>query len=127
MTVAPIYLVTTSCALVAVVVIAIFFTNPYLLGLSSNTQTVESFQVIATNVDLYGHTASIPSCAMRVPCVTYTNIPTVAELLRYNGTYYYESKYNLSTQGSTATYTIWYNNSTYFCISPKVSWAMTCP
>jgi hypothetical protein len=75
----------------------------------------------------------MPCGALEFPCVTYSNQTLTATLIRYNGTYYHISYYGTfdklqSTETlsggvlSNTRYTIWYDNSTVYCVSPKVEW-----
>jgi len=70
--------------------------------------------------------------ALRVPCLNYTNSSTwYASLLEYNGKDFYASNETVAALNSTAstTYTVWFDNSTAYCVSPylSVSELPTCP
>ncbi|MDA4112339.1 MAG: hypothetical protein OK439_07345 [Thaumarchaeota archaeon] len=79
--------------------------------------------VVIRNTTVYGQASGIPCGAMHFPCITSPNQSTPAQLLLFQGKYYYDS--NLTW--NHVVYTIWYDNSTYYCISPKLEWANTCP
>jgi len=92
-----------------------------------------SWEVVKPNVTVHGYAAGIPCGALMLPCVSYPNQSIRATLIKYNGNYYYVSYFGV-TQGSfdpaqrvTTWYTIWYTNSTEYCVSPKVQWDIACP
>jgi hypothetical protein len=112
----------------------------YLAGASNQQPTTTTitttgtlpFQIVNPNVTVRGQAAGLPCAALRLPCPYPVNQSIDAVLIRYNGTYYYLSYYGLTnatnpTQRVTTWYTIWYDNSTAFCVSPKVEWSITCP
>ena len=79
---------------------------------------------IMGNVTVVGRAAGIPCGALRLPCPLYTNESTISALLiRYDGIYYYVSYIRVNN----IQYMIWYDNSTYYCVTPRVSWANACP
>ena len=83
-----------------------------------------SVSIIEANVTVIGQAAGIPCGALRLPCPLYTSESTIsAILIRYDGTYYYVSY----IKDNGIQYMIWYNNSTYYCVTPSVEWANTCP
>jgi len=97
-----------------------FVVNP------AGTPTVVSKDavVIGTAVGLY--------CGvLRLPCPNYTSTSrSNATLLEYNGEFYYASNYSIQQEGQTAIhYTIWFDNSTAYCVSPSVQTSSlpTCP
>ena len=112
----------------------------YLIGTSnqrtSTTTTTATgimpYQVINPNVTVRGQAAGLPCSALRLPCASSTNESISAILIRYNGAYYYLSHFGVTNATNpahpiTTWYTIWYDNSTAFCVSPKVEWSITCP
>jgi len=85
-----------------------------------------SVQIIKANVTVTGQAAAIPCSALQLPCPLALNpneSTTSAILIRYDGTYYYVS----TIEANGVRYTIWYDNSTYYCITPAVKWANACP
>jgi len=104
--------------------------------LTSSVTTVTGkmpYQVVNPNVMVRGQAAGTPCGALEFPCVTYLNQSITAMLIKYNGTYYYLSFYGSfdklhtteTLSGGVLTntwYTIWYDNSTVYCVSPKVQW-----
>jgi hypothetical protein len=54
------------------------------------------------------------------------NQSSTAILILYGGNYYYVSNYTFTGQYNIV-YTVWYTNSTEYCISPEVSWDPVCP
>ena len=70
--------------------------------------------------------------ALRIPCIHYTNSTTwSASLLEYNGKYFYSTTETVALNDSniSTTYTVWFDNSTAYCVSPHlaVSELPTCP
>ena len=70
--------------------------------------------------------------ALRIPCLHYTNSSTWnASLLKYNGKYFYATTETVALTNSSiaTTYTVWFDNSTAYCVSPylSVSELPTCP
>ena len=96
------------------------------------------YQVINPNVTVRGQAAGTPCGALEFPCVTYPNQNITAVLIRYNGSDYYlsyDGAFNKLTTTQTLSggvltntwYTIWYDNSTVYCVSPKIQWWNACP
>lgn len=96
---------------------------------SSTLQSSTSeWQVVSNNVTIYGLVAGTPCGALRLPCVTWPNQSLSVQLIRYEGDYYYVSNYSVGNNvDGYKKYTIWFTNSTVYCISPKVEWAIACP
>jgi hypothetical protein len=70
--------------------------------------------------------------ALRIPCLHYTNSTTWnASLLEYNGKYFYAATETVALNDSNiaTTYTVWFDNSTAYCVSPylSVSELPSCP
>jgi hypothetical protein len=70
--------------------------------------------------------------ALRIPCLDYTNSTTWnASLLQYNGKDFYATAETVGLLNSSisTTYTVWFDNSTAYCVSPylSVSELPTCP
>jgi hypothetical protein len=70
--------------------------------------------------------------ALRIPCLHYTNSTTWnASLLEYNGKDFYATTETvvLTNSSISTTYTVWFDNSTEYCVSPflSVSELPTCP
>jgi hypothetical protein len=70
--------------------------------------------------------------ALRIPCLHYTNSTTWnASLLEYNGKDFYAATETVGLLNSSisTTYTVWFDNSTAYCVSPylSVSELPTCP
>jgi hypothetical protein len=114
---------------------------------SSATQSKNSFQVVRTNVVVQGMPAYLGFCiAFLVFCGTapIQNYSLTVNLIKYNGTYYYEhtmtgtevpgnsavgSGINASNiAGSqTTAYTTWFTNTTVYCVTPEMNTVPTCP
>jgi hypothetical protein len=83
-----------------------------------------SVSIVNANVAVVGQAAGIPCGALRLPCPLYTNQSTIsAILIKYNGSYYYVSYIEVND----IRYMVWYDNSTYYCVTPRVEWANSCP
>jgi hypothetical protein len=98
------------------------------IGFSSFSMSTLPWQVIDKNVTIYGDLTGIPCGALMLSCVTYPNQSLIVQLIKYKSNYYYVSNYTIvsSISGHT-TYSIWFTNSTDYCISPKVAWERACP
>jgi len=82
--------------------------------------------LINPDATVRGGAASIPGCAVHGGCTSSANQSSTAILILYGGSYYYVSNYTFTGQYNIV-YTIWYTNSTEYCISPEVSWDPVCP
>jgi len=131
---------TEAIAILLVIAIVAGAGAGYFVGASNQGPTTTTttttgtlpYQIINPNVTVRGQAAGLPCAALRLPCPYSANQSTKAILIGYNGAYYYLSYYGLTnatnpTQRVTTWYTIWYDNSTAFCVSPKVEWSITCP
>jgi hypothetical protein len=108
---------------------------------STSTATVTATSGAAWKVVNQNATYTGPGCpppalvfmALRIPCLVYTNSTTWnASLLLYNGKYFYAANETVGSTGSTSnsiTYTVWFDNSTAYCVSPYLSASElpTCP
>ena len=108
---------------------------------STATVTVTTSSGPAWTVVVQNGTFTGPGCpsrpaqvfmALRIPCLHYTNSTTWnASLLEYNGKYFYAATQFVGLANSTisTTYTVWFDNSTEYCVSPflSVSELPTCP
>ena len=70
--------------------------------------------------------------ALRIPCLHLVNSTTWnASLLQYNGKDFYSTTETVALTNSSisTTYTVWFDNSTEYCVSPflSVSELPTCP
>jgi hypothetical protein len=107
-----------------------FKNDMYLTNPSSTTVTSSqsSLSTVEANITVTGQAAEIPCEALRLPCPSPTIASAIsATLIMYGGTYYYVSYMNVNTPTSSTRYVIWYNNSTYYCVTPQVEWANACP
>lgn len=100
------------------------------------TSSTPSWTVVVQNGTFTG-----PGCrsrpaqvfmALRIPCLDYTNSSTwYASLLKYNGKDFYAANETVGLANSSiaTTYTVWFDNSTEYCVSPylSVSELPTCP
>ena len=112
-----------------------------LTEVSTATATVTAtsnatWKVIDQNATYVGPGCPPPALvfmALRIPCLDYTNSTTWnASLLEYNGKYFYAANETVRSTESTSiaiTYTVWFDNSTAYCVSPylSISDLPTCP
>jgi len=87
----------------------IYVTTP-----STLSTLTQPYTLVESNVTIYGEAAGIPCGALQLPCTSSTNQSIVANLVRYQSNYYYDSNFT----ANNVIYMIWYNNSTYYCVSP---------
>jgi len=99
------------------------------------TNSTKPWTVIVQNGTFTGPGCPPPALvfmALRIPCLDYTNSTTWnASLLEYNGKYFYAANETVGPKNSgiATTYTVWFDNSTAYCVSPflSVSELPTCP
>ena len=107
---------------------------------TTSTVTVTTSGNPAWTVVVQNGTFTGPGCpppvqvfmALRIPCLHYTNSTTWnASLLKYNGKDFYSATQfvGLANSSISTTYTVWFDNSTSYCVSPYllVSELPTCP
>ena len=116
-------------------------TSHTLTEVSTATVTATSTASAAWTVVVQNGTFTGPGCppatqsvevfmALRIPCLDYTNSSTWnASVLQYNGKDFYAANETVESAGSSTTYTVWFDNSTAFCVSPylAVSELPSCP
>ena len=124
---------TTSTALSSTTLTEVSTATATVTVTSSNTPT---WTVIVQNGTFMG-----PACgpspaqvfmALRIPCLDYSNSSTwYASVLKYNGKDFYAANETVGStnSGIATTYTVWFDNSTAYCVSPylSVSDLPTCP
>jgi hypothetical protein len=136
-------------AVVAVAGVAGFFalyppgtnisTSSSLTGGAAATQTNSSsvsqgaqWQVVKKSVTVYYGVANIP-CGVVVPtsCMTVNteaHSPSLnVSLIKYQGNYYYASNYTTFWNAQPRAATIWFTNSSIFCVSPSLGRYSPCP
>lgn len=101
--------VAISLLVVLLIAIGILFWMFYYSKSSSST-----YVVVKNNITVFGETAGIPCGALQLPCITSLNQTITAKLILFQGKYYYDSNYTVNA----VVYMIWYDNSTYYCVSP---------
>jgi len=108
---------------------------------STATSTVTVTSTPTWTVVVQNGTFTGPGCpsrpaqvfmALRIPCLDYTNSSTWnASLVAYNGKEFYSTTETVGSinLGISTTYTIWFDNTTEYCVSPylPVSDLPTCP
>jgi len=117
-------------SLVTILVIALVFgiyLNLSLQPSQQSSQTNTTWRVVNANVTVYGLAAGEPCGALRLPCATYSNKSIPAQLVSYAGNLYYVSQFHVENNTKTTTFTIWYDNSSSYCVTPKLPWANSCP
>jgi len=116
-------------------------TSHTLTEVSMATATVTTTRNATWNVVVQNGTFTGPGCpsrpalvfmALRIPCLRYTNSTTWnASLLEYNGKDFYAATETVGLLNSniSTTYTVWFDNSTAYCVSPylSISELPTCP
>ena len=122
------YLLVVVLVSVVIVGIGVYAISGNYFNTSSNglPHLPSPVSIVEANVTVVGQAAGIPCSALRLPCPLplHPNESTIsAILIRYNETYYYVSYIEVNS----IRYMIWYNNSTYYCVTPGVKWANTCP
>lgn len=91
------------------------------------TTVTTTVTIVRSDMTVTGGAAGIPCSALQLPCTTSTNMSFYpVELVFFQNRYYYIAHYDVSGEQSV-NYTIWFDNSTYYCVSPKVNWASPCP
>ena len=104
-----------------VIIVAAFGTIFFAVGMSASSSTKYT---VVENLTVYGRASGLPCAALRLPCVLPTNQSSIlAGLVLFGGKYYYVS--NITT--NSVIYTVWYDNSTYYCVSPEFQGVNTCP
>ena len=108
---------------------------------TTSTATVTATSSATWKVIVQNGTFTGPGCpsrpaqvfmALRIPCLHYTNSTTWnASLLEYSGKDFYATTETVALTNSSisTTYTVWFDNSTAYCVSPylSVSELPTCP
>ena len=96
-------------------------------SLSANTVSSSSgspgYEFIGTAV-VHGLAVGFPCAALRLPCPHYNSSSSgTANLILFNGKYYYFSNITVND----IVYSVWYDNATYYCVSPAFQSESTCP
>jgi len=113
-----------------------------LLSSSSSTQSQSGWQVVRSNVTVYGMPAYLGRCtAIAAWCPLLSpDLSLTVNLINYKGTYYYaythgyaateyQSNSIVVVSETAFTYTAWFTNSTLYCVTPaELNTApITCP
>jgi hypothetical protein len=80
--------------------------------------------VVRSGLTLYYDTACIPVESQDLSCPTsdpgsHSPYLNNVDLISYKGTYYYAVNFTYYENGQPDTHTIWFTNSTVFCMSPR--------
>ena len=110
-------------AVLMVVVVVVALGTFYFSGRMSTSSSTTQYAVVES-VTVFGRPSGFPCSALRLPCPFPTNQSAIpASLVLYDGKYYYIS----NITANSVMYTVWYDNSTYYCVSPKFQGVNTCP
>jgi hypothetical protein len=103
-------------------------TNPDTSESSSASAPAQVYQVLETNLTLTGPPATVPCTGMNEGCPSATNASiSKVELIRYGPSVFYVYNQSAPTGAPLSAanpvepyvnYTIWFTNSTVYCISP---------
>lgn len=116
--------------MVLVVLMVVAVVGVYVvLSPSPSTVTTSSgaiYQVVAQNMTLKGQAASVPCEGLNLGSCPSNSTLTGVALIRYGGAYYYLRSLvepsgvpaNSSGVTPTAVYTLWFTNSSLYCVSP---------
>lgn len=143
---------TVILTLAIIAIISISAAGFILLSSRTSTLSGNDFQVVKSNLAVYGLPAVLGRCsAIAASCPPQTfNSSLVVELINYKGTYYYAysgqivnggtitmtqtnsegaiSVTTITQSQTTTTYTAWFTNSTLYCVTPNMNTApITCP
>jgi hypothetical protein len=142
---------TVILTLAIIAIISISAAGFILLSSRTSTPSGNDFQIVKSNVAVYGLPAVLGRCsAIAASCPPQTfNSSLVVELINYKGTYYYVYSGRIVNGGTvtmthtdstggvtvttltqtqaTTTYTAWFTNSTLYCVTPDMDTAPTCP
>lgn len=107
----------------AVIVIGAGLGAFYVVSEMSVSSSTTNYDVVGS-VTVYGQASGFPCAALGLPCAHPTNQSSIsASLTLFEGKYYYVS----NITANNVVYTVWYDNSTYYCVSPKSQGVNTCP
>ncbi len=87
-------------------------------------------QIVKENVTVYGDVAKRagePCDLLYTSCLNIGNQSLQVKLIKYEGNYYYLSNIPYWHNGLETKYTVWLDNQTYYCATPKVRDIPTCP
>ena len=111
------FLLPTVLVIIIATALAAYYFAPSGASTTSNFTVVEKLTV-------YGKVAGYPCAALKLPCPYPTNQTSIAaDLTSFRGRYYYVSNITVND----VVYTVWFDNSTYYCVSPKFQNVNTCP
>jgi len=124
------FLALASAIVVATILSAsvLFFVVPTLEATKTITRTTTVTSTITLSWEVVKPNITVDQPAAGIPCGVFGYIscmpfPVQAVLIKFNGTYYYVTYVSVNN----VRYTVWYDNSTAFCVSPKIRLEMTCP
>jgi len=99
---------------------------------SSESNSAKNFQVINSNLTVYYGTACVVVGLFQLSCPTMNaalHSPSLSnvELVSSEGFYYYAINFTFSFNGQPISHTVWFTNSTVFCVSPEYGSYNVCP
>lgn len=98
-------------------------TTPSSAQSTSNSTLVPTWNTIKSNMTVYYDAACVPVEFSGLSCPTKdvaTHSPSLTgvDLIKYQGSYYYDTNFTFYMGGQPITRTIWFTNSSVFCASP---------
>jgi hypothetical protein len=109
--------------------------SPSLAVTSNSTSSTNSttWTILDSNTTVYGNLACEDTVAMLYPVScppTYSGAKspslTNVEIISYRGEVLYDANISIGIDGQPMTWTVWFTNSTIFCVSPSDGYAL-CP
>src|SRR2546426_6823830 len=124
------FLALASAIVVAAILSAsvLFFVVPTLEATKTITRTTTVTSTITLSWEVVKPNITVDQPAAGIPCGVFGYIscmpfPVQAVLIKFNGTYYYVTYVSVNNVRDN----VLYDNSTTFCVSPKIRLEMTCP
>ena len=121
---------------VSVLLVAALVAGGYLVELRSHNGTTrsrtivpEAWTVVATNLTLYPPVGCIPYDVLGPACgnVEYTPALSNVTLVAYEGNEFYDVNFTNNSSDQPSTHTIWFTNSSVFCVGPALKGYLVCP
>jgi hypothetical protein len=100
---------------------------------SSTFTNSSAWTVINSNATVYGNLACLDTVAILFPISCPPTFPGAkspslkVEIISYHGEVLYDANISVGFNGQPITHTMWFTNSTIFCVSPMVDAHKLCP
>jgi hypothetical protein len=99
---------------------------------SSTSTNSSAWTVISSNATVYGNLACLDTVAILYPVSCPPAIPGSSpslsvEIISYHGEVLYDANISIGVNGQPIIHTMWFTNSTIFCVSPMVDEHKLCP